>query len=307
MQCVNCGAENRADVRFCRKCGQPLVSAPAAGSAVSGMICPSCGATVKIGGHFCPRCGGVLGDARLGAGAPAESAAPRDLPPPSESPMLPQDFGLEPPRSRLANMPRSLWIVLAGLLLVACVILSIATLVAWLRQGGRVLPFGGAASPTTTLTPMAVFHTPTSTVTPLPPTPTLTSTVALTETQPLTATVGIVDAEVVLDVSTKLLRIGEPIVFTITLTNTGEIPLARLRYTLDGEWDKTLAAGEFVGPMVEEPATLLPGERQVVVLSLAGRRSGAALVWAGVTFEAQLDPPRLDRRISEKIVIGVAP
>ena len=307
MQCANCGAENRADVRFCRKCGQPLVSAPAAGSAVSGMICPSCGATVKIGGHFCPRCGGVLGDARLGAGAPAESAAPRDLPPPSDSPLLPQDFGLEPSRSRLANMPRSLWIVLAGLLLVACVILSIATLVAWLRQGGRVLPFGGAASPTATAMPTAVFHTPTPTVTPLLPTPTLTSTVALTETQPLTLTAGLVDAQVTLEFSAATLRVGEQIVFTITLTNTGETPLTRLRYTLDGSWADILSAETLTGPLAEEPGPLQPGERQHVTFRLDGRRIGPARVWAGVTFETQLTAPRLDRRSSSETIILVTP
>jgi class 3 adenylate cyclase/tetratricopeptide (TPR) repeat protein len=61
MQCENCGAENRADRRFCGQCGTPLAIA-----------CPTCGAANEGSDRFCGRCGSSLGDsAGPVAGGPA--------------------------------------------------------------------------------------------------------------------------------------------------------------------------------------------------------------------------------------------
>src|SRR5215207_4530653 len=67
MQCGNCGAENRADRRFCGQCGSPLAAA-----------CPSCGAANDPTDRFCGTCGTALGDAAApAAGAPATIAERR--------------------------------------------------------------------------------------------------------------------------------------------------------------------------------------------------------------------------------------
>lgn len=65
MICQACGAENRADRRFCRECGESL----AAG-------CPSCGASNDPEDLFCGSCGTALGD------APARPAQPTLAQPP---------------------------------------------------------------------------------------------------------------------------------------------------------------------------------------------------------------------------------
>ena len=51
--CPHCGAENRADARFCRKCGRPLEEKVR-------KVCPSCGSEVDPDDAFCPHCGKKL-------------------------------------------------------------------------------------------------------------------------------------------------------------------------------------------------------------------------------------------------------
>lgn len=306
MRCSTCGTENRAEVRFCRKCGQPLTGAPppALEGGTAGIICPSCGTTVKAGMDFCPRCGRALDLAAAPVSTPVIEDAPPHRPPTARPPVVvaPEDAAFKPSASRLATIPRTFGIVLSGLLLVLCVGLILITLVTLAREGK--LSFLPGLSPTATATPTVVFRTPTATVPSLPsPTP----TVMLVVTQPLTLTADMVDAVVVLDVSTKMPRIGEQLLFTITFTNTGEAPLSRMRFTLDGQWAEVLAAREFVGPLVERPGPLLPGEQEIVVFSLDGRQLGLAQLWAGVTFEVQVPTPYLERRISEKVLISVMP
>ncbi len=57
MVCSSCGAENRAERRFCGRCGSQLV-----------VSCPSCGAANDPGDRFCGSCGSGLGAAAQGAG-----------------------------------------------------------------------------------------------------------------------------------------------------------------------------------------------------------------------------------------------
>lgn len=317
MQCSNCGTENRADVRFCRKCGQPLAGgaavsgttaagAPASGGAVSGMVCSSCGATVKIGGRFCPRCGGTLG-AAASPGPPAVASAPPrfEASPRPEMPSAPA-HPASPPPSKGRKLPRWLWFALGGLALLLLLGLGGAAFL-WFGRD-KAAPDGATPSPTLTTTLPVVAEAPTSTLTPLPPqpspTPTLTATATITSPQSADA----FDARVELEASTKTVRIGEPVVFTITLVNTGETTLARLRYTLEGQWEEVLVSPEAVGTLVMEQAGPLdPGAQQVVIFRLEGKKVGGARVWAGVTFEVQMTPPHLHRRTSSEVIILVGP
>ena len=343
MQCSNCSTENRPEVRFCRKCGYPLVAAPANGSstpggAVSSVVCPACGATVKAGGRFCPRCGGILDASAPKAPSSPQSAVERAPATPqktaasSSEPAVVPDYGLMPVPAPVTRAPRTLWIVLGGILVVACVALALVTMVTWLRQGR--LPFiGGPAE--TTIPPLALTTPGAPAETPVAPDPTTTPpalppvllptstleapspTATLTPTLPsptptLTATVPVTpsdlfDARVVLTASTKTARIGEPVIFTVTLVNTGEVALGRMRYSLEGSWDDLLAVPGVVGqPVIEQMGLLEPGAEQTVVFRLEGRRVGIARVWAGVTFEVQGTPPHLDRRSSSEVVVGIA-
>lgn len=45
----SCGTKNDPGSRFCKNCGNPLVS-----------VCPACGAEVKAGSKFCSSCGNKL-------------------------------------------------------------------------------------------------------------------------------------------------------------------------------------------------------------------------------------------------------
>lgn len=66
MPCTNCGFENRAERRFCSKCGAPLTIA-----------CPSCGFVNDPGDKFCGGCGVSVENAR---GEDTEPSPPKTLP-----------------------------------------------------------------------------------------------------------------------------------------------------------------------------------------------------------------------------------
>ena len=56
--CSNCGAENRADAKFCGECGAGLAA-----------LCPACSTPNEAGRKFCYECGASLG------GLPGSAAA----------------------------------------------------------------------------------------------------------------------------------------------------------------------------------------------------------------------------------------
>jgi predicted nucleic acid-binding Zn ribbon protein len=57
MQCPSCGRENRAEVRFCESCGEPLAVA-------AEQTCPACGTRNRPGVRFCESCGEPLAVAK---------------------------------------------------------------------------------------------------------------------------------------------------------------------------------------------------------------------------------------------------
>ncbi|MFP4344550.1 MAG: zinc ribbon domain-containing protein [Anaerolineales bacterium] len=58
MQCPSCGFENRADARFCKRCGTHLPQeAPAVHEQERERTCPNCDAPLRSGARFCKRCG----------------------------------------------------------------------------------------------------------------------------------------------------------------------------------------------------------------------------------------------------------
>jgi class 3 adenylate cyclase len=65
--CSNCGAENRADAKFCGECGAGLAA-----------LCPACSTPNEPGRKFCYECGASLGG--LPGSAAAVPAQPRETP-----------------------------------------------------------------------------------------------------------------------------------------------------------------------------------------------------------------------------------
>lgn len=79
MQCVKCGANNRALAKFCEECGTPLT-----------LACPQCGASILVGKKFCGDCGASLFPAPLASAqlssAPLRTHRSAEPPSPSLSP-----------------------------------------------------------------------------------------------------------------------------------------------------------------------------------------------------------------------------
>ena len=53
--CIECGARNEGNSKFCLSCGELL---PAAGEE---MRCPRCSTALPLAAKFCPRCGAGVG------------------------------------------------------------------------------------------------------------------------------------------------------------------------------------------------------------------------------------------------------
>lgn len=65
--CSGCGAENRANAKFCGTCGGPLLAE---------VDCPGCGTPSPVGRRFCDECGRTLvADQAASAASPSRSAA----------------------------------------------------------------------------------------------------------------------------------------------------------------------------------------------------------------------------------------
>ena len=187
MKCSVCGADNRDDVRFCRRCGNALVtpapggpgervaSAPASGSGQlgPGITCPACGAMVRAGTQFCPQCGHAMPGPALNvaeghqAGGDLPEAALTETGSPSTS--SPQgeasDPGAPAPRRRFRRWP--LWV--GGAVGFAGVAVLLAVLLVRLLGDGSPL-----AAPEPMVTATAVL----STVSSATPTPQVTPTSA---------------------------------------------------------------------------------------------------------------------------------
>src|SRR5215472_15887896 len=65
MRCSKCGSDNRAERKFCAKCGGPL--AP---------LCPKCGASNEPGEDFCGECGTSLSPPLAVPTEPTKTAEP---------------------------------------------------------------------------------------------------------------------------------------------------------------------------------------------------------------------------------------
>ena len=66
MRCPNCGAQNRAGLRFCEQCATPLVET----RLEAAPICPRCGARNRPGLRFCEQCATPLAAPRGGRAGP---------------------------------------------------------------------------------------------------------------------------------------------------------------------------------------------------------------------------------------------
>jgi len=105
MKCKHCGFENRAGVKFCEECGQPLKTQ-------AGMLCPQCGFKNRAGVKFCEECGATLsakGRARAAEAMPA-----------AESIQAPTPIIVNAQAQGKKRRLNLLWLLLLLLLLVTC-------------------------------------------------------------------------------------------------------------------------------------------------------------------------------------------
>ena len=67
MYCPKCGTENKAEGRFCKKCGTALevVEKDVETVEVKNNFCPKCGSEFKDGGKFCGSCGANIRGSRM--------------------------------------------------------------------------------------------------------------------------------------------------------------------------------------------------------------------------------------------------
>ncbi len=101
MQCPSCGFNNRADARFCKRCGTHLLT-EAAAPQVEGRTCPGCGAALRSGARFCKRCGTQV-EAQDRPAAPPSTPHRRE--PETVFAASPAPPGTDPPPSAPARPP----------------------------------------------------------------------------------------------------------------------------------------------------------------------------------------------------------
>ncbi|MCX7681637.1 MAG: zinc-ribbon domain-containing protein [Anaerolineae bacterium] len=284
MKCTRCGFENRPDARFCKQCGQPLAVQPAP-PPVEEMLCPACGASYKPGARFCSRCGNPL---TTGAMPPPQPPTQPSMPPP---PSYPPEFGTppfqQPPPPAAAaypsrRVPAVVW-VLGGVVLVLCIALLAVGVFYLGPKLGLPLPAQGAptATPAATETPAAVTQeAPQPTETPVPaPVDVASFGAQVTVSLPPTISLG----------STSNV--------TVTISNTGGVPLSELRYQLFGEWGNVLD----VRPQLIAPGGQLePGQSAEAIFTLEAREAGTVTLRANVT--AKISGTSEVRAISSDVV-----
>ncbi len=167
------------------------------------------------------------------------------------------------------------------------VFLCLAVLVVVAIKFGPDL-LGDGEEPTATPTSTA---TKAPTETPSPETP--------TELPPTETPTPAFDAQIGITLFTDTVRIGSPLTVTITITNTGGIPLSNLHYQLVGEWAPylELTADE----VVEHEGDIPPGTFDGATFVLRAAQEGEATLQAYVLMDVHTDPPSTESLLSEEI------
>lgn len=269
MKCTRCGFENRPDARFCKQCGQPLVT-QAAPPPLEEMLCPACGASYKPGARFCSRCGNPL---TTGAMPPQPPTQPSMPPPPAYAPEFgTPPFQQPPPPAAVAYRPRRVptlvWVVGALVLLLCIVGLGVGVFYLGPKLG---LPLPSRETPTAT---------PAATAT---PTVMAAEVAQPTDTPaPAPVDVGSFGAQALISASSNVASPGSILTVTVTINNTGGVSLSELRYQLLGEWGNILGV---TPDIVAREVELEPGQSDSAVFELEAREAGQVSLRANVTMK----------------------
>lgn len=318
MKCPSCGAENRPDVRFCRKCGQPMQGAtpppsepppqsqeaqpPAGPVHGTGVVCPSCGANVKPGARFCPRCGQSIqaggepqpppDEAQPSPGTgPQRYVQPPQPVPPTEQPAAapagggPQPVSAPPPSAKKSGPPLWMWLVGGFVLLV---IIGGGAFGAWyLFLRDTEGEADATPTPTITATSEEVVSTD-PTATPTPPSTATPEPTATTTPDGLSIDV----AHAVLPDSP---RVGTPLALTVFMTNTGEVPIEITDIQLLKAWREYLdqLPSPDVGGVIE------PGQSRTTIFNFTAREPGEVTIQLLVIGDVMTEPRTTEQRLSE--------
>lgn len=285
MKCAGCGTENRAEVRFCRHCGQRLIlesSTPPAEITVvptqpPNTVCSVCGAAVKPTARFCPRCGKEL---RTPTPQPQQpvvstathrpnantsntdqmpvsnvaSVAPTYQPPPEQ---LTYSQPMEPPPPSSKDHSTEQKATLTGKNLKkktprwvwGAIIGIIVLVVIFIVLAAVFIPKalkGTGLLATDTATAVAVEQpSPTLTVT-SSPSPTTESTPTAEATAETPPVATISAASVILTTTPETVTVNSQVVVTVSLSNNSEALIVPLRCDLIGEFAPTLKPAEGV-------------------------------------------------------------
>jgi hypothetical protein len=176
ISCPNCGKPLRPGVRFCGNCGSQVPAGPAqAQENAATTLCPHCNSPIRLGAKFCNNCGKAIDQAVQPAAPPPGAARPAGAPPATPPPVAgvaPQAGGQAAARPVTPVRPRRsgwLW-VLAGLLVIACLLVSVGGFFYLRNQGGILSVLRGTTPsamplpPTTQAVPAETTEAPTATI-----------------------------------------------------------------------------------------------------------------------------------------------
>jgi hypothetical protein len=300
MICPRCGTENRAEVRFCRHCGQRLIKEtpqpPSAEptlipSPPTNTVCGVCGAAVKSTARFCPRCGNELPvptpqlapqpsatpphtpNAITTSTGQMPSSVPVSIPPAIQTPPPQPSYSqpMEPPPPSAMDRSSKQKPALAGKEQKKTkpmsrwlwgAIIGIIIII--------ILIVLAVVSIPKVLKGIGLFATATATPVAEEPSPTLTITPSPTSTTLPTPTpeetaepspVALIPAaSITLETTPETITVGSQVVVTVSLTNDSEERIRPLRCDLTGELAPALDLAEGVTYTLSLPDTEQPVE-----------------------------------------------
>ncbi len=322
MKCPACGAENRAEVRFCRHCGQRLILnpsplIPAESTLIPSLppnpVCSACGSTVKVTSRFCPRCGKAMQPPPLSQTPPsvtsmpahnqdtqtsptnqmqvthAEPVAPVVQPAPEKMTTIQAVDQLPPnanhtPEQKSAHTGKKNKKSIPGWIWGAIfgIIVLVVILIVLAIIFIPQVLEGTGLLATHTATAVAVELTP-PTVTHTPsPTPTVESPAA-----PAPVTL-ISPASVVMSFTPATITVSSQVVVSASLSNESEGLIVPLRCDLIGEFAPSLRAADGVTytiDLLDGSPPLRPGETRIIVYRMEALEPGVASLGVSLLFE----------------------
>ena len=320
MKCSKCGTENRAEVKYCRNCGQLLIleqpetSPPevtVVPSARPNTVCGVCGAAVKATALFCPRCGKELGilarpvalqqpvaskpfpDSSSSLNQPPSAYSPSPQHSSFTSPMEPPPTSVNEKYARRgttsyrekqvngrAQQSNRGWIWGALIGIIILIAILIVLTTIFIPKALKGTGLLKTKTPTA-----ATLDQPSPTLTSTP-SPTLTTEPTPTQEATVEPPLNIIPAvSVLLTTTPETISVGSQVVVTVSISNDSDEPILPLCCDLLGIFAPILKPAEGVTYTIRLPDTepqLEPGANTIFVYLLDAEESGTTNLGASV-------------------------